>query len=62
MAYANGTVNVCLLFRITTEPMVIQKKAAGHCDESVIANATVTIKTNTSIMILHTMRGVALPL
>lgn len=53
---------ICLLFRTTTEPIVIQKNDPGHWDESVMANATVTIKTITSIMMLHTIRGVALPL
>lgn len=42
--------------------MVTQKKTPGHSDELIIASATVNTNTITSIMMLHTMRDVKLPL
>lgn len=51
-----------LLFKITMDPIVTQKKMSGHSLVGIMANPTVTIKTITSIIMLHTIRGVRLPL
>lgn len=47
---------------MTTDPIVVQKKIPGHSCESTIASPTVTMNTITSIIMLHTMRGVRFPL
>lgn len=49
-------------FKMTTDPIVVQKNAPCQSCESTIANPTVRIKTITSIIILNTMRGVKFPL
>lgn len=41
---------------------MIQKKGPGHPDESIMANATVKMNIRTSTTMLHTIRGVRLPL
>lgn len=51
-----------ILFKTTIDAMVIQKNAPGQSCVSYIASPTVTMKTITSIIILHTIRGVKLPL
>lgn len=51
-----------LPFKTTTDDIVAQKNIPGQSAELTIANATVTMKTITSMMILHTIRGVKLPL
>lgn len=49
-------------FKMTTDPIVVQKNAPCQSCESTIANPTVRIKTITSTIILNTMRGVKFPL
>lgn len=44
------------------DPMVTQKNISGHSLVGTIAKPTVTMKIITSIMMLHTIRGVRLPL
>lgn len=48
--------------RITTDTIVIQKKAPGHAEESIMARATVRTKMITSMKRLQTIRLVKLPL
>lgn len=50
-----------VLFNITTETIVIQKKTPGHDELSLIASAIVRIKMTTSMLMLHTIRVVKLP-
>lgn len=51
-----------LLFNTTIDAIVAQKNTPGQSAELTIAKATVTINTITSMMMLHTIRGVKLPL
>lgn len=51
-----------LLFNTTIVLIVVQKKIPGHAAVSVIARITVKTKANTSIIILHTILDVRLPL
>lgn len=50
------------LFSATTDAIVIQKKAPGHCDESTMARITVIKNNMISIIKLQTMRFVRSPL
>ena len=47
---------------MTTEPIVVQKKAPGHWDDSNIAKTTVNTKTATSTRIPPIIRVLKLPL
>jgi hypothetical protein len=51
-----------LLFKITTQIIVIQKNGTGQVLVSIIASITVTIKTTTAILMLQTILVVKLPL
>ena len=51
-----------LLFSITTEPIVTQKKTPGHWDESTMARTTVETNTTTSTKIPPIIRVLKLPL
>lgn len=50
------------LLRMITVIIVVQKKAPGKSEVSLIAKTTVKIKITTSIIILHTIRVVRFPL
>ena len=47
---------------MTTDPMVVQKKTPGHCEESNMAKTTVKTKITTSTRIPPMMRVLKLPL